>query len=91
MKHWMIFTHESLDIFYFWNGETVRLVHAADHEDKQDWSWPSDPTDSEIRILNEVAATKRKTVFQTTKGGRRYTVKSRGVFEYTNTEANAGS
>lgn len=93
----MIFSPESVDVFYLWDGKCVNLIHVAPHEGKnENWYWPGNTVpdqlpDAEVKILNEVAATKRKTVFLISKKGRRYTVRQRGVFEYTNIQSDAGS
>lgn len=78
----MLFQPEGAAVFYMWNGNHPILVHC---EEEGHWVWgdaisePVQLTDKEFKVFNEMAAAKRKQVFELNK--RRYIVKSRGVFQ----------
>ncbi len=89
--HWMIFKPEGNDVLYLWDGTWAIIFHVAEHEGEiSDWYWndnpPKDISDTEIKLLNTVAETKRKQIFTVPRiGKRRYQVLQRGSYEYTNT------
>lgn len=86
---WMIFKPEGTDVLYIWDGQFPILLHVPVHEGNYiDWYWagkvPEALSDSEVKLLHDVAKTKRKQVFQVPRTKRRYQVVTRGTYEYTN-------
>lgn len=84
---WMLFQPEGVAVHYMWNGKFAVLVHVDVDEGKnEDWYWAGNPVadldQSEVELLNDMAAAKRKQLFKVPrKGARRFIVTQRGVFE----------
>jgi hypothetical protein len=82
---WMLFRTEVPGAHYFWEGTFPALVQVAPVEKREDWYWdglePKDLPESTIKLLNEIAATKRKTIFKVPGEDYRFIVVARGVFD----------
>lgn len=82
---WMLFRLEDCSAYYFWDGTFPVLVQVTPPYEKEDFFWdgfaPKELEQGTVKRLNEIAFTKRKTVFKLPDRSPRYIVVARGVFE----------
>ena len=83
----MLFHPEGSDVIYIWNGEFPIVVHCPEHEgDIKDHLWQKDEEGNtlaeDVKQLDAVTFSSKRVFTIKSHGKRRYTVISRGTYNY---------